>query len=350
ALNNAWNDACKWNGKGEAQILIPSGNYFLNPVQLSGPCKRPINFRNTGHLVAPRGPTKMSYWISFYYLNGLTINGGYFHGQGQTAWDRAQQIDPSHALLSLAFVNNTNIRRVKLFNSKKTHVNLFSCNNVEFARSLISAPETSPNTDGIKIAISSFIRIRDTVIKSGDDCVAILNGTNNLNVTRVNCGPGHGVSIGSMGGTPGDVVRQVTVTNCTFSRTLNGVRIKTWAKPNSGLVSGVSFMNIIMDRAFNPVIIDQNYCPSGQCPKGESRVQIKGVKFININGTSATKAALNLQCSGSNPCKDVRMDNIDLGYVGPGGGPATGLCTNVFGTATRVTLPGSCRFKKKRLI
>lgn len=70
-------------------------------------------------------------------------------------------------------------------------------------------------------------------------------------------------SIGSLGQQVNeDGVQNVTVTSSVFSRTLNGVRIKSWANPSNGYVRNVVFRNIIMKNVYNPIIIDQKYCPS----------------------------------------------------------------------------------------
>ena len=62
-------------------------------------------------------------------------------------------------------------------------------------------------------------------------------------------------------------VKNVTVKTVTFSGTDNGLRIKTWAKPSNGFVAGVLFQHAVMINVQNPIIIDQNYCPSGgKCP------------------------------------------------------------------------------------
>ncbi|GMN51732.1 hypothetical protein TIFTF001_020879 [Ficus carica] len=58
----------------------------------------------------------------------------------------------------------------------------------------------------------------------------------------------------------------------------------------------------------NPIIIYQDYCPSGNCdPQGSSQVQISDVKFMNISGTASSKVAVVLKCSESKPCRE-RMD------------------------------------------
>ncbi|KAK1583042.1 hypothetical protein Q3G72_020519 [Acer saccharum] len=55
----------------------------------SGSCKGPINFNLQGDLVAPTGAASLEIelWISFQYIDQLTINGGgSLDGQGPSAW------------------------------------------------------------------------------------------------------------------------------------------------------------------------------------------------------------------------------------------------------------------------
>lgn len=76
-------------------------------------------------------------------------------------------------------------------------------------------------------------------------------------------------SIGSLGWQLQEAgVQNVTVKSVTFTGTQNGVRIKTWARPSNGFVKGVLYQHLTMVNVQNPVIIDQNYCPSGgnDCP------------------------------------------------------------------------------------
>lgn len=76
-------------------------------------------------------------------------------------------------------------------------------------------------------------------------------------------------SIGSLGASANeDGVQNVTVTNSVFTKTQNGVRIKTWARASNSFVTNISFRNLIMKNVGNPIMIDQKYCPSNQgCPR-----------------------------------------------------------------------------------
>ncbi|GAB2268722.1 hypothetical protein Dimus_003671 [Dionaea muscipula] len=344
ALLDAWADACKWKGMPGfgAQVLIPEGYFLVNDVKFKGPCNSPINFRNRGVILAAQGVSTADHWLNFQYIDQLMIDGrGVFDGQGLSVWHK---INPSQLpiALSLDFVSNSKIQHMKMINGKTTHLSLFSCNNVKLRRIIITAPETSPNTDGIKIAESEYIQLSDSSIGSGDDCVALLTGSKNINISGIFCGPGHGISIGSMGSSSNfDQVSQVSVKDCRFTNTSNGVRIKTWATMNPGLVSDVTFQGITMDNVDNPIIIDQNYCPENDCPKGNSHVKISDVKYRNITGSSRSQFAVNLQCSGTDPCR-VELIDIDLTYDDGNGDKVLSSCSNVQGSASGVQVPKSC--------
>ena len=77
-----------------------------------------------------------------------------------------------------------------------------------------------------------------------------------------------GGSIGSLGWQDGEEgVRNVTMDKAVLTGTTNGLRIKTWAMPNSGFVKNVSFSRVTMNRVANPILVDQNYCSrKGDCP------------------------------------------------------------------------------------
>ncbi|CAN6874998.1 unnamed protein product [Brassica oleracea] len=75
----------------------------------------------------------------------------------------------------------------------------------------VIAPRDSPNTDGIDISTSTDVEIYDIIVGTGteldispfritkfpvsnrDDCVASNCGSININIKRMQCGPGHGI-------------------------------------------------------------------------------------------------------------------------------------------------------------
>jgi polygalacturonase len=52
-------------------------------------------------------------------------------------------------------------------NSQQIHMSVEDCTNVQLARLSITAPGTSPNTDGIHITRSKDVRVTDCKIKTG---------------------------------------------------------------------------------------------------------------------------------------------------------------------------------------
>ncbi|XWS27784.1 hypothetical protein CRYUN_Cryun25bG0010100 [Craigia yunnanensis] len=345
AFSNAWKQACQ-NG-GNSVILIPSGTYLVHPIVLQGPCKGAIAFQVVGVVMAPIDATSryLDHWISFRYIDGLRITGGgSFDGQGASAWPCRRDHSCSHLPVTIRFdfVTNSSIDHITSINSKNFHFNIFASTGIRIEHVNISAPGDSPNTDGIHIADSTDIHVSDSEIATGDDCVSMGPGSKNISITNVHCGPGHGFSIGSLGGSPNEKdVTGVTVRNCTLTGTLNGLRIKTWSPSHSSNVSDLTFEYINVNNVNNPIIIDQNYCPSHKCgQQGDSSVKIEGVRFSNIWGTSSSKIAVSLQCSRSTPCQNIELSDINIDYHGGGG--ATSSCSNVKGVTYGQQHPPSC--------
>ena len=97
------------------------------------------------------------------------------------------------------FVTNSIVRNIKSKDSKFFHINVMGCKNLQIQHVSITAPGDSPNTDGIHIGCSSKITITNANIGTGDDCISIGDGTQDVTANQVTCGPGHGISVGSLG-------------------------------------------------------------------------------------------------------------------------------------------------------
>ncbi|XP_068642021.1 exopolygalacturonase-like [Aristolochia californica] len=350
ALMNAWKAACEW--EGTSRVIIPEGTFLVGPVVLKGPCKSPMVLQVKGMVKAPDlNKFTSDGWIDFQYIDGLMITGGgKFDGQGARAWphnkcSNGQKCQPLPTSLRFSFVTNATVRGISSIDSKFFHMMIFASKNVKLQALKISAPADSPNTDGIHIALSSDIRISRSVIGTGDDCVSIGPGNSNIYISNVFCGPGHGISVGSLGRDPneGDVVG-LTVKNCTFTNTDNGIRIKTWpSSPAHSSATNFTFEDLVMKNVRNPIVIDQQYCPYSSCDlKSPSRVKISNVVFENIRGSSASKVAVNLLCSKGVPCQNVKLSDIDLDYFGREGDSSVSTCSNVEGISSGYQVPPSC--------
>ncbi|KAF5206531.1 ABC transporter ATP-binding protein/permease VMR1 [Thalictrum thalictroides] len=319
AILSAWTKACRSVGKN-AVVLIPQGTYLAGPVLMNGPCKNSITFQLDGTVKAPFDMFGKTDWIVFKYINGLTVSGnGAFDGQGALTWSQNQCSKKEKGgkctfpiSLRFNFVTDATITDISSIDSKIAHMNIFACNNIKLQNIKISAPAHSLNTDGIHISTSNGVQIYDSGIATGDDCVSIITGSNNVEIAGVTCGPGHGISIGSMGKSKKiETVTGITVKNCTFTDTDNGVRIKTWPAGSAGSASNLTFEDIIMNNVRNPIVIDQEYCPYKLCNKqAPSRIKISKVAFKNIRGTSATKEVVSLKCGM--PCEGVELSDINL--------------------------------------
>ncbi|CAI9777084.1 unnamed protein product [Fraxinus pennsylvanica] len=274
AFLSAWASACA--STQPATIYVPPGRYLLGAATFAGEsCKTTaITIRIDGTLVAPSDFNVIGNsgnWIKFERVTGVSVIGGILDGQGTNLWacKNSGKNCPNGAT-TLAFYNSKNIviNGLSSINSQKFHILVDGCQNAKLVGMKVSAAGNSPNTDGIHVEKSLGVTLMNSKIGTGDDCVSIGPGTSNLWIENVSCGPGHGMSIGSLGWDlqePG--VQNVTVKTVTFTGTQNGVRVKTWARPSNGFVKYVLFQDVVMVNVENPIIIDQNYCPTThKCP------------------------------------------------------------------------------------
>ncbi|KAJ4826959.1 hypothetical protein Tsubulata_015805 [Turnera subulata] len=346
ALLAAWKEACA--STTPSKVLIPAGEYLMGPAELLGPCKAPIELQVEGTVKAPAEPKGES-WVTFQQIDGFTLSGkGTFNGQGHIAWgnNNCHQNPACKKFpinLRFNFVSNAMIKDVTTEESKTFHVNVLGCKNITFQNFKVVAPAESPNTDGIHIGRSEGVYIVDSPIGTGDDCISIGDGAKQIHITGVTCGPGHGISIGSLGKYDNEEpVIGIFVKNCTLRNTDNGVRIKSWPAMKGGLASDIHFEDIIIDNVSNPVIVDQEYCPWNQCSlKEPSKVKLSKISFKNIRGTSNTPVAVKIVCSSGIPCEEVDLADINLTYSG-NQGPAKSECKNAKIKVTGTLNPPGC--------
>ncbi|KAK1282966.1 putative polygalacturonase [Acorus calamus] len=302
AFLKTWDLFCA--ATGNPTFLIPSGKSFqVGAVELRGPCKSSNpHIQLAGNIVAPnflwRSATETSSWIAINLVDGLTIDGrGSIDGRGRVWWDcKASKI------LSVYGSNNFHLGGgLTVTNSPGKHITFNMCNYVTIDGINIVSPGDSPNTDGVYMQETQHVKIQNSFIGTGDDCVAIGKGSVDVNVTNLACGPGHGVSIGSLGAG------------------------RFWLREEH-FVRADHF-----NQVYNPIIIDQYYCngPRGQCANEPSW--------------------LGDWCHGHQPCLQPKHglhgdchDDINISS-GISEKPATSYCLNVHGSIQgSVSPPVSC--------
>ncbi|XP_020088279.1 probable polygalacturonase At3g15720 [Ananas comosus] len=312
-------------------MVVPSGKTFLlSFISFRGPCNsNKIRVRIEGDIVAPSQVglqhSNADHWITFADVNGLTVDGsGQIDGRGSLWW---------------ACKATPDLSGLRFKDSPKKHVTVDDSAWVRVFGITVEAPEDSPNTDGVHIERSRHAEIVDTSIGTGDDCISIGPDTADLNISRITCGPGHGISIGSLGKDESEArVEQIHVSSCSFFGTSNGVRIKTW-QGGSGFARRLLFEQLEFDSVKNPIVIDQYYCDGGhKCHNEPSAVEVSDVRYAGVIGSTTKNIAITLNCSRNIACTGIIMENISISHVEPGA-PTSSFCVNAHGRMKEPVVP-----------
>ncbi|OWM71201.1 exopolygalacturonase-like [Punica granatum] len=354
AFMKTWVDMCHWNGK--SRMLVPRGTFQVGELVFQGKCAGPaakvVDIKGTLKALTDPSSFTSDYCILFQLIDGLIIIGsGVIDGQGASVWQYSDCNSNSNCQrmpINVKFdtVSHAIVSRLNSVDSKGFHIGVTNSNNIRLYNLRITAPDESPNTDGIHISKSNNVKISNAVIGTGDDCISMIQGCTDITIKKVFCGPGHGISIGSLGKYKNEAdVRGITVKNCTLTGTENGVRIKTWPDSPPSAASKLIFANLVMNNVKNPIIIDQEYNSHNKKQIVPSRVKISDVHFVNIRGTSTSPLAVNIVCSKQFPCQQIQLKNINLQYTGlPSKGPVTSTCLNAQGLLFGgIQIPPACK-------
>uniref|UniRef100_A0A6N2K2X8 endo-polygalacturonase n=1 Tax=Salix viminalis TaxID=40686 RepID=A0A6N2K2X8_SALVM len=367
AFENAWNTACT---TPKSVFLVPPGRHYLvNATIFKGPCAERLVIQIDGTIVAPDEPKNWDpnlprLWLDFSKLNGVLFQGnGVIDGSGSKWWASSCKKNKSNpcrgapTALTIDSSSAVKIEGLTIQNSQQMHFVISRSDSVRVSDVLVSAPEDSPNTDGIHITGSTNVVLQDCKIGTG------LKTFSNIKMKRIFCGPGHGISIGSLGkDNSTSTVTKVVLDTAFLRETTNGLRIKTW-QGGHGYVRGVRFENVAMENVVNPIIIDQFYCDSPKtcknqvnlpfsiidqfycdspktCKNQTSAVEISEITYRNISGTTKSSKAMKFACSDTVPCNNIVLSNINLDLEKKDGTVAT-YCNSAKGFGYGVVHPSA---------
>jgi polygalacturonase len=258
-------------------------------------------------------------------MSGLTnvmVSGaGTIEGQGSAWWTAYTNTKASGnaiarpAMIGLSSATTVQISGIKIQNAPNSHISISKNNNsVTISGVTISSPSNSPNTDGID-TWSPNINITNCNISCGDDNIAMNNNSKYVTITGCTFGAGHGLSIGSYAAS----IDHITVSNCTFNGTSNGIHLKS-NRTRSGTVQYLTYTDITMTNVTSPINLCEYY-PDNTIPSSASADAAqaittttpvwKHITFKNITATGSPKAGL-LWAVPEKPMTDLIFDNVKI--------------------------------------
>ena len=265
---------------GGGTVKFPPGIYLSKPLTIHSKTVFKIDSGATllastnqmdfmkvpGDWLAAKSSSDFIPFIGGKNLTDVTFaGGGVIDGNGAVWWGEAERARqrksgytlPRPNLIVLDQSKNLRLENITLQNSPKFHFVPADCEDVVVSNVTILAPERAANTDAIDPSGRRML-ITKCKIDVGDDNIAIKAGkkipgrdfeSEDITVTDCTFLHGHGMSIGSE--TAGGV-RNVTVKNCTFANTENGIRIKS-QRGKGGIVENIFCDGITMSNV-NPAI------------------------------------------------------------------------------------------------
>lgn len=165
-------------------------------------------------------------------LGMLPVPRGQFHGQSTTQRMSSLRTSRWSSLLSGTTLS-TKAQTLHLTTSTSTPFRLMELKHKILVRITDYRRESLlMNADGWDIYRSNDVKITNSYIVNGDDCVSLKPNATNVLIENLYCQGSHGISMGSIGQYAGvqDIIQNVLAKNITMVNTSNGARIKAWGK------------------------------------------------------------------------------------------------------------------------
>ena len=232
------------------------------------------------------------------------MGGGTIDGQGgqailgntETWWQIARRAQKEKTrqnvprLIQFDQAQDVTLYRITLKNSPNFHVTLNDVDGFTAWGVTIDTPHDARNTDGIDPISSRNVTIAHSIIRTGDDNVAIKAGgggpTKNVSILHNRFYSGHGMSIGSE--TNGGV-HNVLVEDLTMDGTTSGLRIKS-NDMRGGRVDGIVYRDVCLRGIRSPIEITTHYeqpaQPGGLIP------EYAGIRMERVRSTTPGRILL----------------------------------------------------------
>ncbi|PKA50126.1 putative polygalacturonase [Apostasia shenzhenica] len=361
----------QFSGDGGSLLYVPPGRWLTGPFNLTShftlflhrdavilatqdlnewPIIDPLPSYGRGR-DAPGG--RYSSLIMGSNLTDVIITGdnGTIDGQGATWWTRFRHKQLKYTrgyLVELVHTDQILISSLVFLNSPSWNIHPVYSTNILVKGITISAPLNSPNTDGINPDSCSQVRIEDSYVASGDDCVAIKSGwdeygiavglpSEHIVIRRLTCVSPTSAAI-ALGSEMSGGIRDVRAEDITATDTESGVRIKT-AVGRGGFVRDIFVRRMTLDTMKWVFWMTGNYNshPDGKFDPA-AVPDVEGISYSDVAAANVTVAG-RLEGIEGTPFRGICVSNVTVGMRKAR--KAAWVCENVEGVARGVS-PEPC--------
>ncbi|XP_043717120.1 probable polygalacturonase [Telopea speciosissima] len=372
AFQSAINSLSQYSSDGGSQLFVPEGKWLTGSFNLTSHFT--LYLHKDAVLLASQDVSEWSVidplpsygrgrdaaggrYISLIFGTNLTdvvITGdnGTIDGQGQIWWQKFHQKKLTYTrpyLIEIMHSDQVQISNLTLVNSPAWNVHPVYSSNVVVKGITITAPITSPNTDGINPDSCSNVRIEDCYIISGDDCVAVKSGwdeygiaygmpTKGLIIRRLTCISPYSAVI-ALGSEMSGGIQDVRAEDIVAINSESGVRIKT-AVGRGGYVKDIYVKGMTMKTMKWALWMTGNY-GSHPDPHYDPKALpvIQGINYRDIVADNVTMAA-RLEGISGDPFTGICISNVTINKS-PKPKKVQWVCTDVDGVTSGV-VPQPC--------
>lgn len=353
-------DKCKEGGR----VVLPAGDYLVRPIVLKSGVTLELEKGATllgdvceeNYPYIPARTYKngkeeiLASWegepfdchqsfVSAYRQKNIKVIGeGVINGNADNSTWWATPKGRKVARPRLVFLNkckNVVFHGVTCCNSASWNLHPFFSKNLKFYDLKVQNPYTGPNTDGLDPESCDKVDIIGCSFSVGDDCCAIKSGklymgktyktpASNHTLRNNLFKNGHGAIV--LGSEMSGGVKNLSVSQCVFSHTDRGLRIKSRrGRGKDGIIDGVTFENIKMDNVITPLVINMYYfCdPDGHTEYVWSREKMPvddGTPYIG-RFVFRDIECVNCECMAGyfdglveKPIKEIVIENVSFSF------------------------------------
>ncbi len=231
-------------------------------------------------------------------------------------------------LVRLVECTNVELAGVTFRESGAWNTHLCMCDHVNMHDVTIYNPASAQNGDGCDLDSCTDVKMTNCNVNAGDDGICIKSGLNeagrkrgrptqDVTITHCTVGTGHGgVVIGSE--TSGSV-RNITVTDCTFDGTQNGLRFKS-TRGRGGVVENINVDHITMRNIHEVgILFDMFYAltsangsrSADAVPVDDGTPIFRNFHISNVTCESAD-TAFHIRGLPEMPLTDIHFDGMNI--------------------------------------